>query len=315
MWRYVLQRLLESVIVVFFVTLAVFAFIQALPGDPVVALIGGQGGDRETIELKRKELGLDRPIPVQYGEWVSGLLRGDLGTSAVSREPIFEALKSRIPVTFQLAVASFIVTLLIAVPSGILAAYFWRSWLDRFMTVLALVGVAMPSFWLGILLILLFSVELGWLPPSGFVSLTKDPADALRYLILPAVALGASQAGVVMRQTRSSLLEVLKQDYVRTARAKGLTEYSVVAGHALRNALLPVVTIVGLQIGRLLGGSVIVESVFAMPGLGRYAVNAIFAHDYPVVQATVLLAAVVVIVSNLVTDLMYVLLDPRIKLT
>jgi peptide/nickel transport system permease protein len=315
MWRYAAQRTLEAVIVIVLVTMAVFAFVHALPGDPVVALVGGQGGDRETIELKRKELGLDRPIPVQYAEWLGGLVTGDLGTSAVSREPILDALGSRVPVTFQLAVASFLVSLAISLPAGILAAYYWRTWIDRSMTVLALVGVAMPGFWLGILLILLFSVKLGWLPPSGFVSVMTDPVDGIRSLLLPAIALGAAQAGVLMRQTRSSLLEVLKQDYVRTARAKGVSEFTVVATHAMRNALLPVVTVMGLQVGRLLGGSVIIETVFAMPGLGRYAVNAIFAHDYPVIQATVLVTAVVVIFVNLVTDFAYAVLDPRVKLS
>jgi peptide/nickel transport system permease protein len=197
----------------------------------------------------------------------------------------------------------------------VISAYRRGSVLDRVMSVLALGGVAMPSFWLGILLIIIFAVQLSLLPPSGFVSITKNPADFVRYMILPAITLGAVQAAVVMRQVRSSLLEVLNEDYVRTARAKGLGERRVVLQHGLRNALLPVVTVIGLQVSRLLGGSVVVETVFAMPGLGRYGVDAIFIRDYPVVQVVVLVTALIVVFSNLITDLLYAVLDPRIKLS
>jgi len=226
---------------------------------------------------------------VQYVDWMRGLFTGDLGRSAITKQPLTEALRDRIPVTLQLAVASFIISMLIAIPAGIISAYKRNSLLDRVITVVALMGVAMPSFWLGILLILFFAVELRWFPPSGFVSFTTDPIECLRYIALPAISLGAVQAAVIMRQMRSSLLEVLNEDYVRTARAKGLRERQVVLVHGMRNALLPVVTVVGLQVGRVLGGSVIIETVFAMPGMGRYAVNAIFDRDYPVVQATVLI--------------------------
>lgn len=315
MWRYILQRLLALVPVVLIVSVVTFAFIHFLPGDPVIALIGPEAGTAspDVIEARKHELGLDRPLPVQYLDWLSGALRGDLGNSAVTRQEITEALSDRFPVTLHLAVASFVVAVCIALPTGILSAYKRNSPLDRILTILALTGVAMPSFWLGILLILIFAVQLQWLPPSGFVSITTDPVECIKHLILPAISLGTVQSAVIMRQVRSSLLEVFREDYVRTARAKGLNERAVTIRHALRNAMLPVVTIVGIQVSALLGGSVVTETVFAMPGMGRYAVDAIFIRDYPVVQAVVLVTALVVVLANLLTDLSYALLDPRIQ--
>ncbi|MFN8506931.1 MAG: nickel ABC transporter permease [Dehalococcoidia bacterium] len=315
MWRYIIQRLLALVPVVLIVSIAAFAFIHFLPGDPVIALIGPEAGTAtpETIAARKHDLGLDRPLPMQYLDWLGSAVRGDLGQSAVTKQKITEALQDRFPVTLHLAVASFLVAISIALPTGIISAYKRNGLLDRVLTVLALTGVAMPSFWLGILLILLFAVQLQWLPPSGFVSITTDPIDCLRHLILPAVSLGMVQAAVIMRQVRSSLLEVLREDYVRTARAKGLSERVVTLKHGLRNALLPVVTVVGIQVSALLGGSVVTETVFAMPGMGRYAVDAIFIRDYPVVQAVVLVTALVVVLANLLTDLSYAFLDPRIQ--
>lgn len=315
MLRYILQRLLALVPVVVIVSLVSFAFIHFLPGDPVVALIGPEAGTAspEALEARRHELGLDRPLPVQYFNWVSDALQGDLGRSAVTHQPITEALADRFPVTVHLAIASFIVAVAIALPTGVISAYKRNTPVDRVLTVIALAGVAMPSFWLGILLILVFGVQLGWLPPSGFVTLTTDPIESLRHLILPAIALGTVQSAVIMRQVRSSLLEVFREDYVRTARAKGLSERSVTVRHALRNAMLPVVTVVGIQVSALLGGSVVTETVFAMPGMGRYAVDAIFIRDYPVVQAVVMVTALVVVLANLITDLSYAFLDPRIQ--
>ena len=314
MWRYIVQRIVALVPVVFIVSVAAFVFIHLLPGDPVVALIGPEAGNAspEVIAARRHDLGLDRPLPVQYFDWLSNALHGDLGQSAVTKQEVSQALADRFPVTLHLAVASFLVAVLIALPTGIISASKRNSVLDRVMTILALTGIAMPSFWLGILLILLFAVQLQWLPPSGFVSITTDPLECLRHLLLPAISLGAVQAAVIMRQVRSSMLEVLREDYVRTARAKGLNERSVTITHALRNAMLPVVTIIGIQVSALLGGSVITETVFAMPGMGRYAVDAIFIRDYPVVQGVVLVTALVVVTANLITDLSYAVLDPRI---
>ena len=315
MARYLTGRLLAIVPVVVLVSIGAFSFIHLLPGDPVIALIGtsGQSLTPEQLAAKRHDLGLDRPLPVQYLSWAGDALTGNLGRSAVTHQTIVKALKDRFPITLQLAVASFVVSLLIALPTGVIAAYRRNSLLDRVMTVFALAGVAMPSFWLGILLILVFAVQVHWLPPSGYVSFGTSAREWLRHLLLPALTLGAVQAAVVMRQTRSSLLEVLNEDYVRTARAKGLAERRVVLQHGLRNALLPVVTVAGLQVSRLLGGAVVIETVFAMPGFGRYGVDAIFIRDYPVVQAVVLVTAVIVVLTTLLTDLLYAVLDPRIR--
>jgi peptide/nickel transport system permease protein len=316
MASYITGRLMAAVPVLLFVTVAVFAFVHFLPGDPVLAMLGEnpESIDPVALNLARKELGLDKPVPVQYAIWMKGVATGDFGRSVLTRQPVTKSLQERLPVTVEISIASFIVGLAIAIPAGVITAVRRNSWVDRVTTVLGLGGVAMPSFWLAILLILVFAVKLRWLPPSGFVSVFADPVEGLRYLALPAIVLGSSHAAVVMRQLRSSLLEVLGQDYVRTARAKGLDERRVILLHALRNALLPVLTVMGLQVGRILGGSVVVETVFAIPGLGRYGVSAIFGHDYPVVQATVLMAAVAVVLANLATDLLYGVLDPRIRL-
>src|SRR5581483_2155958 len=250
MWRYIAGRLLALVPVLLLVSAAAFAFIRLLPGDPVIAMLGtsGQGLDQRAYARARHDLGLDRPLPVQYVRWLGDLARGNFGNSAVTHQPVTEALRDRFPVTLQLAVSSFVVSLVIAIPAGVISAYRRGSVGDRLLSMFALAGVAMPSFWLGILLIILFAVELSLLPPSGFVSITTSPVDFVRYMTLPAVTLGAVQAAVIMRQVRSSLLEVLNEDYVRTARAKGLAERRVVLLHALRNALLPVVTVMGLQV-------------------------------------------------------------------
>jgi peptide/nickel transport system permease protein len=315
MARYIAGRLLALVPVVVLVSIGAFSFIHMLPGDPVIALLGtsGQSLTPQQYESKRHDLGLDKPLPVQYLDWARKALSGDLGRSAVTHQTITRALRDRFPVTLQLAAASFIISLVIALPTGIIAAYRRNSVVDRVMTVLALAGVAMPSFWLGILLILVFAVQVHLLPPSGWVSFGQSAREWLRHLLLPALTLGAVQAAVVMRQTRSSLLEVLNEDFVRTARAKGLGERQVVLLHALRNALLPVVTVAGLQVSRLLGGAVVIETVFALPGFGRYGVDAIFIRDYPVVQAVVLVTAIIVVFTNLLTDLLYGVLDPRIR--
>ena len=315
MTRYVAGRLLALVPVILLVSVAAFSFIHLLPGDPVVALLGtsGQSLTPQQLKIARHDLGLDRPLPVQYFDWASKAVTGNLGRSAVTRQVITKALRDRFPITLQLTIASFIVSLLIALPTGVIAAYRRNSLLDRILTVIALGGVAMPSFWLGILLILAFAVQVHWMPPSGYVSFGSNATEWLRHLVLPAVTLGAVQAAVVMRQTRSSLLEVLNEDYVRTARAKGLAERRVVLLHGLRNAMLPVVTVAGLQVSRLLGGAVVIETVFALPGFGRYGVDAIFIRDYPVVQAVVLVTAVIVVLTNLFTDLLYGVLDPRIR--
>lgn len=315
--RYVLGRLWQTAIVMFLVSVLTFFFLTVLPGDPVTLLIGPENAatmTAEDIERAREELGLNDPIPVRYVEWLGGVLTGDWGTSVRTRAPVLESIENRAPVTLQLAAFAWVVSLIVAIPVGILAALARNSWFDRVSTLVATAGVAMPNFWLAILVILLFSVRLGWLPSSGYVSPLEDPVDGFKHLLMPAVVLGLAQAATVMRQTRSSMLEVMRQDYIRTARAKGLSAYTVTIRHGLRNAMLPVITVLGLRLGNLLGGSVIIETVFALPGMGRLAVNAIFTQDFPVMMGFVLLIALIVSLASLVTDLIYGFADPRIQL-
>jgi len=313
MGAYVVKRLLEMIPVVILVTILVFLMLQ-LTGDPVRAIIGvGESLDEEQIELLRHELGLDRPLHVQYVTWLASVCRGDFGRSNHSRRLVTDELKVRLPVTLQLGLVAWLFSNVIAIPAGIISAVRYRSALDIGTTALATGGVAVPGFWLGIMLILLFGVKLGWLPTHGFVNFFDNPLESLKHLALPAFAMGLAGAALNMRQTRSAMLEVLAQDYIRTARAKGLRERSVIWVHALKNALLPVVTLMGLQIGRLFGGAVVIETLFAIPGMGRLLVNAVFLQDFPVVQACVLIIALAVLFANLATDLIYAQLDPRIR--
>ena len=314
MWPYVVKRLLQMVPVLLLVTFMVFSMLLLIPGDPVRAIVGsGEALDKEQLEALRHELNLDKPIPVQYFIWLSRAVQGDFGRSNQTKKPVLVEIKNRLPVTIQLGLAAFLLSIVIALPAGIISAVRRGSRLDFAATVLSMGGVAMPGFWLGILLILLFGVTLHWLPTNGFVSLVDQPFTGLKHLILPAISLGVTGTALNMRQIRSSMLEVLAQDSVRTARAKGLAERSVIWVHALKNALLPVVTITALQIGRLLGGAVVIETLFALPGMGRLMVNAVFLRDIPVVQTSVLLVAAAVLLSNLIADLIYAWLDPRIR--
>jgi peptide/nickel transport system permease protein len=315
MKAYLLRRFVGMATVLLIVSMAVFGLMNFVPGDPIVARYGEDTTlTKEQEDALRRQYGLDKPLPIQYAAWLRGVVTLDFGRSITQRRPVSEMIAERLPVTLQVQGFAFVIILALALPAGIIAAVFRNSLLDRVVSVAALAGVAMPGFWLGILLIMLFAVKLGWLPVSGYVSLASDPVEALRFLILPALtaALGGT-AAVVMRQTRSSLLEVLDQDYVRTARSKGLPERRVIFAHALRNAMLPVATVLGLAIGQLLAGSVIIERIFTIPGMGRLAVDAIFQRDFPVIQAVVLLLAGMVVLANLVTDLAYAVLDPRIR--
>jgi peptide/nickel transport system permease protein len=315
MKAYLLRRFVGMATVLLIVSIAVFGLMNFVPGDPIVARYGEDTTlTKEQEDALRRQYGLDRPLPVQYAAWLRGVVTLDFGRSITQRRPVSEMIAERLPVTMQVQGFAFAIILVVALPAGIVAAVFRNSLLDRVVSVAALAGVAMPGFWLGILLIMLFAVKLGWLPVSGYVSLASDPGDALRFSLLPALtaALGGT-AAVVMRQTRSSLLEVLDQDYVRTARSKGLPESRVIFAHALRNAMLPVATVLGLAIGQLLAGSVIIERIFTIPGMGRLAVDAIFQRDFPVIQAVVLLLAGMVVLANLLTDLAYAVLDPRIR--
>lgn len=304
MTRYILGRLLWVVPVVLGVSLIVFAIMKLVPGDVAQVMVGTEG-TAEDIANMRRVLGLDQPLYVQYGTWLERTITLDLGRSAVTRRPISEEIASRIQPTAELAVAALVIAIVLGLSTGLVSAYWQYSLWDNLATLVAIFGISMPIFWLGLMLMMLFSVTLGLLPSQG--------AGTWQQLVLPAVALGAGSTATISRQTRSAMLEVLRQDFVRTARAKGLAEGIVVIGHALRNALIPTVTVTGLQLGQLLGGAVLCETVFARPGLGRLLVDSIRARDIAVVQDTIMLLSVVFVVVNLLVDVAYVYLDPRIR--
>jgi peptide/nickel transport system permease protein len=310
--RYIFHRLVSMLPVLLLVSLIVFSLIHLSPGDPVDLILGEERADAEVIAALRADLGLDQPLYVQYLRWLNGLVHGDLGYSFRSRIPVWDAIVQRLPTTIELTVAAMMIALFVSLPLGTIAALHRNTWPDFLNSILASLGASMPNFWLGVLLIYLFAVNLHWLPPSGYISPFKNPWGNLRSMVLPALALSAAYAAVVMRMVRSSLLEVLNEDYVRTARAKGLTEWLVLFRHTMRNALIPIVTIVGMETGRLLGGAVVTETVFALPGVGRLAVDAVLTRDFPIVQAVTLLMTGALLLSNLVVDLLYGFLDPRI---
>ena len=305
MGAYVRRRLLRSVPVIVGVLTLVFFMVHMLPGDPAEEIAaGGLGSTPEQVQAIRVRLGLDQPLYVQYWKFVSRTVQGDLGRSIYRNQPVSTMIRDRVGATFQLTIAAIAAAILIGVPLGILAAIRQNSWIDSVSMTVALTGIAMPGFWLGLLLIWLFAVRLNWVPIIG--------GSGIKGLILPALTLGFSAAAIIARLVRSSMLEVLRQDYMVTARAKGLTGRAVVINHGLKNALIPVVTIIGLQFGNLLGGTVVIETVFARQGIGRMAVDGILTKDFPVVQGTVLFAALVYVTVNLVVDLLYSVLDPRI---
>jgi peptide/nickel transport system permease protein len=310
--RFVFHRLAATVPVLFLVTAGVFALLHLTPGDPVDAMMAESVDATVRAELRR-ELGLDRPIHVQYLAWMGRLLQGDLGRSIRNREPVVENVGRRIRPSLQLALLAMGTSLLVALPVGILSAARRNTAVDGVGTTFALFGICMPNFLIALLLIFVFGVTLRWLPISGYTDPLEEPLNGLRSLVLPAVTLGLALAAVITRTLRSSLLEALAEDYIRTARAKGLSERAVLRRHALKNSLIPVVTVLGLQLGTLIGGAVITEYVFALPGVGRLVVDAVFARDYPLVQGVVLLIAVGFILSNLMVDLVYGWLDPRIR--
>jgi len=302
---YLARRVLAVVPVLFGVTLAVFSMLFLVPGDPVKMMLAEFVTNPDQIAQMRAQLHLDEPLPQQYGRFVANALRGDLGTSIRSRRPVATEIAENVASTAQLALASMAVAVAIGVPLGLLAALFRNTWLDVGSMVVALLGVSMPSFWLGLLLIFVFSLHLAWFPATG--------GGDLLHLVLPSLTLGTIASAIIARLTRSSMLEVLGQDYVRTARAKGLAWWGVVARHALKNALIPVITIFGLQFGNLLAGAVIVETVFSRPGLGRLIVGGILAKDFPLVQGTVLFVAASYVMINVLVDFAYAFVDPRIR--
>lgn len=304
MGAYIRRRLLQSIIVVWGVSVLVFFLLRLAPGDPVVMLLA-ESASPEQIAAARAKWGLDKPIPVQYAVFLGRALQGDLGDSLFFQQPAIEVLFERMPATLQLSGAALLFSLSVAIPIGMLSALRRDSFWDYLGTGLAMLGQAIPPYWLGIMLILLFSVTLGWFPTSG--------RGTGWHLVLPAITLGSVLMALITRLVRSGMLDVLGEDYVRTARAKGLTERAVIIRHALRNILIPLVTVIGLQLGALFGGAVITESIFAWPGVGRLALQAISARDYPLVQASVLIISIVYVFLNLAVDIIYVYLDPRIR--
>jgi peptide/nickel transport system permease protein len=312
MREYVLRRLLLLLPTLIGVTLVVFLMMRFIPGDPVTNMMGEMFSQEDADRL-RKELGLDKPLLVQYGKWLGLLLRGDWGHSLFTHQPVLTDILYRLPVSLELLVLSTIVSLLIALPAGTIAAVRPNTWKDYSAMVVAMAGVSIPEFFLGVMLFLLFGLVLGWLPVSGYIPLLENPWGNLQHMVLPVIALGLPRAALLTRLVRASLLEVLKMEYVTTARAKGLGEKFVILKHALKNALIPTVTVIGLQVGFLIGGAIVIETVFAVPGIGSFGIDAIIKRDYPQVQAFVLVGALVFVLANLVVDLLYVVIDPRIQ--
>ncbi len=307
-------RLAQVIPTLLLVSVLVFFLQQLMPGDPAVVM-AGDSADPQTIAQIRAELWLDRPLPVQYVHWLGNVLHGNLGYSWRNREDVSVLIGQKLPVTAQLAVMAFVIAAAIGIPTGVLAAVRRNSVWDYLANAVGLAGLSIPTFWLGIMMILLFSVRLGWLPPSGYVALTEDWVRSLATTIMPAFVLGAAIAAVLMRHTRSAMLGAMGQDFIRTARAKGLREWVVVVRHALRNALIPVVTLGALELGTLLSGAVLTEQVFSIPGFGKMIVDAVFNRDYPVVQGVVLITATLIVVLNLLADVLYVLINPRLRAT
>ncbi|MES2717315.1 MAG: ABC transporter permease [Pseudomonadota bacterium] len=312
MTAYLLKRLASILPTLLFVSMLIFGLQQLLPGDPA-KILAGEEQDPTVVAYLTKKLHLDEPLPVRYAYWVGGVLQGDLGESIRTQQPVLDLVLEKLPVTLQLGLMAFVIALLMGVPAGIVSAVGRGTAWDVAANVFALWGLSTPNFWLGILMILLFSVQLGWLPASGYVSPFEDLGANLQAMLMPAFVLGSGIAAVLMRHTRSAMLQVLSSDYVRTARAKGLRQRTVVLKHALRNALTPVITLGALELGTLLSGAVLTEQVFTIPGFGKLIVDSVFNRDYAVVQGVVLVTATAYIVLNLLADLAYFLVNPRLR--
>jgi peptide/nickel transport system permease protein len=304
MTAYLVKRFFLAIPVLFVTALLVFLVLHLSPGDPVELIVGPIAPEDVRARVRAK-LGLDKPLPVQFVIYMSHVLRGDLGQSILSRRPVAEMILQKLPVTAELGLASFLIAYLLSIPLGTVAALNRNSFFDWFSMILALIGVSMPGFWLGLILVYAFAVQFPWFPPTGH--------DSLRHLVLPALALGVPRVGRIARITRSSLLEVVDQDYIRTARAKGLAERAVVLRHALRNALIPIISLMGLDLGYIIGGSVVIESVFARTGVGDMMLRAIYSRDFPVLQGCMFVLAFAIILGNIFADFAYVVIDPRIR--
>ncbi|KJV31414.1 MULTISPECIES: ABC transporter permease [Erwiniaceae] len=312
MLELIVKRLLLAIPTLLLVSIMVFALQKLLPGDPVLAM-AGEERDPAVIAQLRAEYHLDDPIPTQYFAWIGNALKGDLGMSLRTKEPVTSLIASKLPVTLELSLLAMVIALGIGISMGIIAAVRKDTWVDHTTNFVALSGISVPHFWLGILLILLFSVHLQWLPASGFVPISEDVAQNLKTLLLPALVLGTGLAATLMRHTRASMISVLKADYIRTARAKGLLAPKVVLKHAFRNALMPIVTLTTLLFGELLGGAVLTEQVFTLPGFGKMIVDAVFNRDYAVVQGVVLVVAIGFLLLNLLADVLYLLINPKMR--
>ncbi|WP_455268924.1 ABC transporter permease [Rahnella aceris] len=312
MLELVVKRLISAIPTLFLVTLMVFSLQKLLPGDPITAM-AGEERDPAVIAQLREQYHLNDPIPSQYFHWVGNALRGDFGTSLRTQEPVLQLIASKLPVTLELSLLAMILALIIGITMGVLAAVNKGTWIDNGTNFLALSGISIPHFWLGVLLIMLFSVKLHWLPASGYVPFSEDPLQNLKTMLLPAAVLGTGLSATLMRHTRAAMIAVLKADYIRTARAKGLLPKKVIMKHALRNALVPIITLTTLLFGELLGGAVLSEQVFTIPGFGKMIVDSVFNRDYAVVQGVVMVVAVGFLLMNLLADVLYVLVNPRMR--
>jgi peptide/nickel transport system permease protein len=312
MATYSARRLVATIPVIVLISIITFFAMRLLPGDPAMAMLGEEA-DPAVAEAIRIEMGFDRPVVVQYFDWIGGVFQGDFGDSRRSGDTVRALVADRLELSIELGILSLILAVIIAIPIGLLAGSRPNTPFDYGGTLFAVLGAAIPNFWLAMVLILIFAVELGWFPALGWTSFRDDPIENLRGLFLPALAIGVAQAAVLARQTRASMVEVLRQDYVRTARAKGLRERTVVLQHAFRNALIPVITILGLQVSNIVGGAIIIETVFNLPGIGKLLIDSIFFREFPTVQAIALMLALVVALSNLFVDVTYAVLDPRIR--
>ncbi|MCC6792186.1 MAG: ABC transporter permease [Thermomicrobiales bacterium] len=314
MLAFFLRRLVQGIPVLFLISAIVFLVVYLIPGDPA-AVILGHGATDENLKALRHEMGLDRPVVVRYGVWLEHVLRGDLGDSVLSKQPVWTLIGRAFPITAYLSIFALLIAILIAVPTGILSAMKRNSWIDLVCTTWAFLGVSIPSFWLAIVLIYVFGVKLAWFPLQGYVKPQEDFIQSIKTMILPAFTLGFFVSGPLMRYLRSSVLQTLAQEFVLVGRAKGLSERRVLFGHILRNSLIPFVTALGIYLGYLIGGAVVIENVFAMPGMGDLVVSAIGNRDFPVVQGVVLVVATSIVIINIGVDLIHSLLDPRIRIS
>lgn len=318
MGTYILRRLLSLIPIIVGLSIIVFIIMRLLPGDVAGMILGGDedgggGASAEALEALRTQLGLDQPLYVQYFSWIWGLFTLDAGNSLWSGKPVFDEILGRLPLTLELAFLSLTISFIIAIPAGILSAYYQDSTLDYILRGLSIGGLATPSFWIATMLILGLTLWLGWTPPLGYVSIWQDPWANLQQLIWPALVIGASNSAMLMRMMRAAVLDVLREDYIRTAWSKGLASRVVLFRHALKNAMLPVITVAGIELGNLISGTVVMETIFTLPGIGRLLIDSITQRDYPVVQTLIILITVLTVMINLITDLCYRLFDPRIK--